>query len=275
MRASSEAAREAGRDRLIALIAEDGETAQTLSGELFALADLLNDQPKVAAALTDPTRAGEDRARLAERLLTSVTPACRDIVATMARQRWSHIDDLAHAADDLGAQALAIHARSRGVSEQLRNDLFDAEEVIANHRDLRITLSERGQLSAGDRVGIIHRIFDGKVSQDAVTLLERAVRAEGAGHIASTLRRYRDDVAAIEGVTIATVHAATTPTEEQVERLRRALSTKMGCDVVLNVAQDPELVGGMRVSVGSTIYDGTIRSALDEAERRLAGKARA
>lgn len=275
MRASSEAALERARDRLMAAVTSDAEAARTIADELFAFCDLVTDQPKVAAALTDPTRLGADRADLAQRLLRRATPVTREVITTMAEQRWSDAADLGPAADDLGAQALAWHARHRGTVRELQAELFEVEEVISGHRQLRHTLGDRARLSADERAGLAHRLFADKVSPEALVLLERAVRAPGALLIASALRRYRTDVAAVEGATIATVRAAQVPTAQQLERLRRTLTAKLGREVLLNVAEEPELVGGMRVSVGSTIYDGTIRSALDDAQRQLAGKARA
>ena len=59
-------------------------------------------------------------------------------------------------------------------------------------------------------------------------------------------------------------------TGEQRRRLEAALARRYG-RVRLNVDVDPEVVGGVRVQVGSELVDGTVRARLDEAHRRLAG----
>jgi len=34
---------------------------------------------------------------------------------------------------------------------------------------------------------------------------------------------------------------------------------------------DPALIGGLRIQVGGTVYDGSVRNQLDRLKRRLAG----
>ena len=65
--------------------------------------------------------------------------------------------------------------------------------------------------------------------------------------------------------------AAVLPTSAQLERLTRLLTAAYGRPVRINVAVDPEVVGGLRVAVGDEIVDATVLSRLDEVRRRLAG----
>jgi F-type H+-transporting ATPase subunit delta len=66
------------------------------------------------------------------------------------------------------------------------------------------------------------------------------------------------------------VVAAAPLTTEQRSRLEAALQRRYG-RVRLNVDVDPEVLGGLRVQVGSELVDGTLSARLDEARRRLAG----
>ena len=51
----------------------------------------------------------------------------------------------------------------------------------------------------------------------------------------------------------------------------RACRRSSGYDVQLNVMIDPEVVGGLRVSLGDELIDGTLASRLGDAQRRIAG----
>ena len=42
-----------------------------------------------------------------------------------------------------------------------------------------------------------------------------------------------------------------------------------GHDIEVTFADDPALIGGMRLAVGSDVYDGSLRARLQEIERRL------
>ena len=60
-------------------------------------------------------------------------------------------------------------------------------------------------------------------------------------------------------------------TEQQRDRLAAALSAQLGFDVQINVVIDPEVVGGLRVSLGGELIDGTLASRIGDAQRRIAG----
>lgn len=73
-----------------------------------------------------------------------------------------------------------------------------------------------------------------------------------------------------KGVVSAQVTAAAPLSDQDLASLRVSLATVTGSTVTLDVRTDPELLGGLVVQIGSTIYDGSIRRQLAEMRRRLA-----
>ena len=57
----------------------------------------------------------------------------------------------------------------------------------------------------------------------------------------------------------------------ELERLASALSAKYGRPVHLNTIVDPTIIGGIKVSIGDDVIDGTIAGRLEDARRQLAG----
>ena len=57
--------------------------------------------------------------------------------------------------------------------------------------------------------------------------------------------------------------------EELQDKLRRALAAKTGKQIELTVAVDPDLIGGIRLTMQGVQYDGTVRHHLDELQRIL------
>jgi F-type H+-transporting ATPase subunit delta len=72
------------------------------------------------------------------------------------------------------------------------------------------------------------------------------------------------------GILEARVTAAYPLSQAELSALSGSLSNAIGKTVTLDVRTDPGLVGGLVVQIGSTVYDGSIRSQLDEMKRRLA-----
>jgi F-type H+-transporting ATPase subunit delta len=60
-------------------------------------------------------------------------------------------------------------------------------------------------------------------------------------------------------------------TEDERSRLATALERMYGRAVHLNLVVDPSVVGGVRVSIGDEVIDGTVESRLSDARRRLTG----
>jgi F-type H+-transporting ATPase subunit delta len=74
-----------------------------------------------------------------------------------------------------------------------------------------------------------------------------------------------------ESVIEATVESAFPLDQPTVDRIRVAFMKKMGVnDFKVTVRVAPELIGGLRVIIGSSVYDGTARSELDRMHGILA-----
>ncbi len=56
------------------------------------------------------------------------------------------------------------------------------------------------------------------------------------------------------------------------DKLEAAIGHLSGHEVKLDYQADPSLIGGLKLQVGSTIFDGSIRTQLKEIERRLTGQ---
>jgi F-type H+-transporting ATPase subunit delta len=71
------------------------------------------------------------------------------------------------------------------------------------------------------------------------------------------------------GIVTAHVASASPLSEADQSRLREGLAGITGKSVLLDLRTDLTLLGGVVVRVGSTVYDGSVRSQLAEVRRRL------
>jgi F-type H+-transporting ATPase subunit delta len=65
------------------------------------------------------------------------------------------------------------------------------------------------------------------------------------------------------------VVAAGPLSDEQRERLRRALAARAGREVELEVRVDPALIGGAIARVGGLVFDGSLRTQLAQLRDNL------
>jgi F-type H+-transporting ATPase subunit delta len=71
------------------------------------------------------------------------------------------------------------------------------------------------------------------------------------------------------GFVRAKVTSAAPLTERQQAELQQALSQVAGKQVRCDFTVDPSLIGGVVARIGSTVYDGSVRSQLDSLRQRL------
>lgn len=83
---------------------------------------------------------------------------------------------------------------------------------------------------------------------------------------------YRERLLAHQNVVHAHVTSAAPLSQENTTALEASLSRATGKKVDLSVAVDPELLGGIIARIGSTVYDGSIRTQLTRMRQQLVEK---
>jgi F-type H+-transporting ATPase subunit delta len=68
----------------------------------------------------------------------------------------------------------------------------------------------------------------------------------------------------------AIIESVTDLSHEMREKLRQDLQKKYGQDLTLEFYVNPDLIGGMRVKVGSHVWDGSVRAKLQALRQSLA-----
>jgi F-type H+-transporting ATPase subunit delta len=69
----------------------------------------------------------------------------------------------------------------------------------------------------------------------------------------------------------ALLTAAEKPSDEQVQMLVKQLEARFGKKIEAQVEIDPELIGGIKIVVGDTVIDASVRGQLQELAYTLKG----
>lgn len=263
---------ERARDRVTGQprVVESAELAG-LADELFAVARLLDGQPSLRRALSDPAGKPAERAALAQRLLDGkVSGATLDLVETLARQRWSRPFDLVEAAETLATEAALDAADARGELEDVEDELFRFGRIVAGDPALTRILSDRTAPAAG-KAALLDRLLTGRVSPVTEQLLRNHLTRPGVANAETAIERLSEVASRRRGQSVAHVTAASALSPAQEQRLSTVLGRIYGRTIGLQVTVDPELLGGLVIRVGDEVIDGSVLRRLDEAGRRLVG----
>ncbi|MEU4195663.1 F0F1 ATP synthase subunit delta [Kribbella sp. NPDC026611] len=244
--------------------------AEALGSELFSLAKLVDGSGALRRALTDPARPSAAKTGLVQQLFGGkVSAQALEILTVAVSGRWVSGRDLGDALDQLSVEAEVAYADTRGALDEVEDELFRLDRVVAGERALAEKLGDR-RIPVAQRQELLGGLLQGKADATTVRLAERAVDGRGRGFAAS-MRSYQVAAAARRNASIATVRVATDLTEAERTRLAAALTRQYGRQIQLNVIVDPHVVGGVRVDIGDEVIDGTIAARLDDAQRRIAG----
>ena len=242
-----------------------------LARELFAVGRVLDDQPTLRRALSDPAGSPDDRAALAERLFRGkISGAALDVVETVARQRWSRPSDLVDAMTILGTEAALDAADARGDLENVEDELFRFGRIVGGDRDLSRILSDRSAPARG-KVALLERLLARKVSPVTELLLRNVLTGRRAGGAEAAVERLSEAASRRRGQYVARVTTAVPLTPVQEQRLTAVLGRLYGRSIGLQVTVDPDVLGGLVVQVGDEVIDGSVAHRLEDARRRLAG----
>ncbi len=270
MRGTSQAARDEVLRAFDPVATAAGKESIELAGELFAAVDALDGSGSLRRALTDPGRDGDDKSSLVTSLFSSYDPRVVLVISNLANARWSADSDLASAIEDAGGLALLAAAQSTGVLHAVEEQLFLVERELTSSRELLTALGDRSATVDG-RLGVLDDVLRGKVEPVTYALVARKVAAPRGVRLLGAVRELVDLAAARSNLMVVSVTAAIELSVAQRTRLASILKQNYGHDMQVNVTVDPEVLGGIKIQVGSEVVDGTVASRLADARRRLVG----
>ena len=247
----------------------DGLAADaSLAGELFALVDVIDAQPALRRVLTDPSIAENGLSELVASVFgPRVSPRACTVLIEAASRRWGGGSGLAAALERQGVRALLSAAQAAGALDRVEEELFGFGRVVDANRPLRAALGDRNSSLEG-RQQLVAELLADKADPVTVALARRAVAAR-LRTFDLTLAEYLQLAARLRARTIGKVVVAQPLSAEQERRLQTALSAQLGRDIALQITLDPEVLGGVRVTVGDEVIEGTVATRLAAAERQI------
>ncbi len=173
----------------------------------------------------------------------------------------SHIDGY--------ASALLEIARAEGDVDGLTDEIYGAAQALEGNAELRDALSDP-QIPAGRKQGIVQDLLGPRTSKITVASVNLLVGAGQAKHMAAIASRMAELVAERQGAVVAEVRSAIALDADQVRRLEAALSEATGRKVEAKVVVDAKVIGGIVTKIGDTVFDGTVKSRLDDLREQWA-----
>jgi F-type H+-transporting ATPase subunit delta len=174
----------------------------------------------------------------------------RKLASRYARALLSSLSDF-HLAEQADHFLTAVR-QSLDESAEFRDLLYDPAVPRATRAQVLRTLAERAEMPT-------------QVANFMATIVDHN-RTTSLPSIAEVFHELREEAA---GIVPAEVTTASPLTGELKERTMRALEQMTGRKVRLTTHVDPKILGGAVTRIGSNVYDGCLKTQLDQLRRKM------
>ena len=160
------------------------------------------------------------------------------------------------------AKALLLIGKEDGQTETYREELAEISVLIEKEKSLEQAINNPLYNAEGRKkvlVSIIEKMGLSGVMKSFLTLLFDKGRFVYLSSINDFYQKLADE---LKGISRASLVSATEHSSETVEKIRATLSEKTGKDIILDVEQDPGLIGGIVTRIGDLVLDGSIKTQL-------------
>ena len=250
----------------------DDRGLSTLADELTSVTALFERESVVTRYLTLPAEDPSPRVRLIERLVSDkVGEPALDVLKTAVSQRWSANNDLLEAVELVSRNALLTRAEHAGSLDEVEDQLFWFSRTLDAQPRLSILLGDY-EAPADSRVRLLRNVLASAsttVNPIAAELLSKTVELLRGRPAEQAVLTLAEVAVARRGEVVAHVSAAAELSDAQQDRLTRVLSRVYGHPVTVQMQIDPELLGGLAITVGDEVIDGTLSSRLAAAQTQL------
>ncbi len=161
------------------------------------------------------------------------------------------------------AKALIGFGQQSGDADSLVDELAAVVDVIDQIPRLKMTL-ESPRVALEVKWKMLESAFGGKVSQEMLNFLRIVVKKGRFGCLSAveaSARRIQDEMSGRVQATLTTAESVDDSTRENIAN---QFSNLLGKQVILSTLVDPEIIGGIVVKVGDTVYDASVANQLEQ-----------
>jgi len=169
------------------------------------------------------------------------------------------------------ATALADVVLERGEAREVQDELNEWEALLQANANLREVFANP-TIALDQKRGVLNRLIEmAKPRPTTANFLKVLLQNQRVTELGEINRRFAQILDERAGMIAATVTTARPVPEDAQQKLHDRLAGLTGKKVRIDFATDAEMIGGMVTRIGSTVYDGSVRSQLQQIKERMAG----
>jgi F-type H+-transporting ATPase subunit delta len=160
------------------------------------------------------------------------------------------------------AKALIQLAAEEGAVEKYYDELSGFGSVLAAHHGFAALLSSPAFTIEKKKAMLQDAVDKLPLSKTVTNFFFLLLEKNRLDQLPSIIAGYRGFADELSGLLRSTVTSALPLEDIQVEEIKAVLERNTGKTILLKVAYDPSLIGGVVTKIGDTIFDGSIKTQL-------------
>jgi F-type H+-transporting ATPase subunit delta len=170
---------------------------------------------------------------------------------------------------DVYADALVSSTEKAGRTDAVLGE-FDAvvEELLERFPQLEAALKS-ARISHEEKSGLLDRVLGGRVSAPLLSFLKVVSRHGRLDCLRVIHRRAHRIVDQMRGRVHVRLTTAAPIDDALAAKLGLRLRELLGAEPIVHARTDPEVIGGMVVRVGDTVYDGSVANQLEQLRQQM------
>ncbi len=161
------------------------------------------------------------------------------------------------------ATALIDTAEKHKKIDDVAQDINDIEAMLNDSKDMQLFVKSP-LISASEKSKTVEAIASKAKLQDITTNFLKLLAENGRlDMIVPMIKAVRKEISVRRGEVVADVKSAFPLDVKQQQDLQAALKKAVGKEIAIKVEIDKDLIGGMVVTVGSQMFDASVKRKLE------------
>lgn len=166
------------------------------------------------------------------------------------------------------AEALFQLIQTKEKVDSIESELLIVKEVFQQNPDFNAFLEHPGfdGLKKKQLIDQAFKDFSEEVRNTLKLLIDRH-NEDAIPEIVDQFIAFANDS---KGIALATVYSVRSLSEEEKKQLVEVFTKRLAVNTLkINNVVDPTIIGGIKLKVGNTIYDGSVKGKLERIERNI------
>ncbi len=176
--------------------------------------------------------------------------------------------DYLQSVSEVYAQAIFELAKESSLLEQVGEDLAGISQCIDADKEFAEFLATPS-VSVDEKNKVLDRLFGGKVEALTLDLLKVLTTRERLEAIRQISKEYNTLLDFRVGRAYGTITTAVELSADDFEALRKSICENLGKELILDCKVDPDIIAGMKLKIGNSILDGSVRNILSQIAEKM------